>query len=296
MNGSTIHRVSSDTFELAEGGRWVDGEFVFVDIPSGRLLTAADDDINELIRLDVPLGAVAPITGHPGDWIAAAGTGIALIKRCGTVEWLAEPAGDRERIRMNDGAADPAGRFWAGSMAYANIAGAGSLYRVTADGCVAQVLDGLTIPNGPAFTSDGETMYLAESATGQIDRFTVTSAGELTAREVFLSPGHGYGTPDGMTVDDEGNLWAAFWGGFAVRRLRPDGSLDVTIELPARQPTSVCLGGATGQRLFITTARHGIAGQAAADGGLFWTEVDIPGRAAAAYTPKPGHSISAQDA
>ncbi|MDQ0766001.1 hypothetical protein QF027_008636 [Streptomyces canus] len=71
---------------------------------------------------------------------------------------------------MNDGVADPAGRFWAGSMAYDGTPGAGSLYRTDPDGTVVRVLDGLTIANGPAFTADGTTMYLADTAVGTILR------------------------------------------------------------------------------------------------------------------------------
>ena len=57
-----------------------------------------------------------------------------------------------------------------------------------------------------------------------------------------------------MTVDSAGHLWVALWGGYAVRRYRPDGSLDREMRLPAAQPTSVCLGGPELRRLFITTA------------------------------------------
>ena len=109
-------------YELAEGGRWVDGRYVYVDILSGRLFELRDNTEpaapRELARLDVPLGAVAPVDDQPDAWIAA-GTGIALLPADGTLEWLDRPE-DRTPVpsRMNDGVADPAGRFWAGSMAY----------------------------------------------------------------------------------------------------------------------------------------------------------------------------------
>ncbi|WP_307183498.1 SMP-30/gluconolactonase/LRE family protein [Streptomyces canus] len=103
--------------------------------------------------------------------MAAAGTGIALLTPDGALDWLDRPE-DRTSFpsRMNDGVADPAGRFWAGSMAYDGTPGAGSLYRTDPDGTVVRVLDGLTIANGPAFTADGTTMYLADTAAGTILR------------------------------------------------------------------------------------------------------------------------------
>ena len=83
-----------------------------------------------------------------------------------------------------------------------------------------------------------------------------------------------------MTVDIEGALWVALWGGRAVHRYRPDGSLDRVIEVPAAQPTSVCLGGTSGRRLFITSATVGLADPGPEDGAIFSVIVDVPGTSA----------------
>ncbi|WP_425472189.1 SMP-30/gluconolactonase/LRE family protein [Streptomyces cyaneus] len=144
---------------------------MYVDILSGRLFELREGTEPtvpcQLARFDVPLGAVAPVGDRPGTWIAAAGTGIALLTADGALEWLDRPEG-RPTVpsRLNDGVADPAGRFWAGSTAYDGTPGAGSLYRTDPDGTVVRVLDGLTIANGPAFTADGTTMYVADTAVG----------------------------------------------------------------------------------------------------------------------------------
>lgn len=149
---------------------------MYVDILSGRLFELSEDTgpaPRQLARSDVPLGAVAPVGDRP-DVAIPAGTGIALLTADGALEWLDRPE-DRTPLpsRMNDGVADPAGRFWAGSMAYDGTPGAGSLYRTDPDGTVVRVLDGLTIVNGPAFTADGTTMYLADTAAGTILRCRV---------------------------------------------------------------------------------------------------------------------------
>ncbi|MEU4301685.1 SMP-30/gluconolactonase/LRE family protein [Kitasatospora aureofaciens] len=272
--------------ELAEGARWIDGRLVYVDILAGRLLEVPDltgpRTPREIARLDVPLGAVAPVGGRPGHWIAAAGTGIALLGPHGGLDWLARPE-DRSavRTRMNDGVCDPHGRFWAGSMPYDGTVGAGSLYRTDHDGSVHRVLDGMTIVNGPAFNSTGDLLYVADSAAGVIHRYALDPDGNPTDHAEFARTAAG-GSPDGMTVDTDGCLWVAIWGHGAVHRFHPDGTHLTTLRLPARQPTSVCLT-PTGGHLLITTARHGLDHPAGLDGSVLRAPVAAAAPAAHAY-------------
>jgi sugar lactone lactonase YvrE len=286
--------VVDGAYELAEGGRWIDGRYVYVDILSGRLFELRDGTESatprQLARLDVPLGAVAPVGDRPGAWIAAAGTGIALLTADGALEWLDRPE-DRTPIpsRMNDGVADPAGRFWAGSMAYDGTPGAGSLYRTDLDGTVVGVLDGLTIANGPAFTADGMNLYLADTAVGTILRCRVDPlSGDLVGgSETFARLREGDGSPDGMTVDEEGCLWVAMWGAGTVRRYHPDGHLLHTLTVPAPHPTSVCLP-PDDNRLYVTTARYGVKNPTAASGAVLSVPVPVAGTAACSWRrPRP---------
>jgi sugar lactone lactonase YvrE len=87
----------------------------------------------------------------------------------GSVHELAQPEAGRTGVRMNDGACDPQGRFWAGTMAYDESPGAGTLYRLELDGRCTTVLTGLTISNGLGWSPDGSTMYLNDSGTGRVD-------------------------------------------------------------------------------------------------------------------------------
>ncbi|MFF3560929.1 SMP-30/gluconolactonase/LRE family protein [Streptomyces sp. NPDC002574] len=281
--GTAYAVLGDERLELGEGIRWSDGRAVLTDILTGRLLAAPA--FEAVARLSVPLGAVAPVEGRPGHWIAAAGTGICRTDPAGRTRWLARPEdGAPEPMRMNDGVADPYGRFWAGSMAYAATEDAGSLYRVDRDGGVTRVLRGITVPNGPAFTADGRTMYLADSARGVVRRFPVDVAtGELGTPETFVTVDSG--SPDGMTVDAEGALWTAVWGTGQVRRHLPDGTLDRVVELPAAQLAGLCLGGPDGRTLYVTSATIGLDAPGPFDGAVFAVRVDVPGTPAAPYRP-----------
>ncbi|MGS2618419.1 SMP-30/gluconolactonase/LRE family protein [Micromonospora sp. LZ34] len=282
---------SGDRLELGEGARWVDGRLVLVDLLAGRLLETTGDapaPLREVCTVDGPLGAVAPIAGRPGGWLAVVGTGVAVLDGAGTPQPIADLEGENPApARMNDAVADPHGRFWAGSMAYDATPGAGTLYRLPAGGLPEPAVTGLTISNGPAFDAGGTVMYLADTPLGQVDRFTVDPAtGALSAREPFLRLSPGEGAPDGMTVDAAGHLWVALWGGHAVRRYRPDGTLDREIRLPAAQPTSVCLGGPDLRRLFITTAALGLTPRGPVDGALLAVDVEVAGLPAALAAPR----------
>jgi len=269
-----MHALADEALELGEGARWVEDRLVLVDILAGRLLEHPGKpgaSFRTLATLDVPLGAVAPVADRPGHWIAAAGTGVALLDQDGSLTWLDRPESRADgATRMNDGTADPAGRFWAGSMAYDGATPLGCLYRTDLDGSVHRVWDGIAVVNGPAFTADARVMYLADTARGAVLRFPVSPTGDLGEPQEHWRPDPGDGAPDGMTVAHDGTLFVAMWGGNAVCGIAPDGTTVARIRVPARQPTSVCLAGG---RLLVTSALTGLSTPGPADGCLL--DVDL---------------------
>ncbi|MFJ6376108.1 SMP-30/gluconolactonase/LRE family protein [Pseudarthrobacter oxydans] len=296
------HTCNRIPLELGEGPRTLtDGRVLAVDILRGQLWQvnlASPDEATLLDELPVPLGAVAPMAGSDTALLAAAGEGIAILDG-GTLTWLSPPripshvSAEGETpmaLRMNDAVCDPAGRFWAGTMALDATPGAGALHRVNTDGSISTVLTGLNIPNGPAFTTDGSLMYLADSAAGTITRYDVDpESGELGHRHTFVTVSDG--SPDGMITDAEDHLWVAIWGTGRIHRYRPDGTLDRILHVPAQQPTSICFAGDSMTTLVVTTASIGLDSPGAFDGLIVCTDVGVAGRPAL-----PARLTSAQTA
>ncbi|MGW4646878.1 SMP-30/gluconolactonase/LRE family protein [Kitasatospora sp. NPDC004289] len=246
-------------FQLAEGARWHGGRLYFTDLLRGVLHSSGPTgDLRTEAELDVPLGAAAPVAGREGEWIAAAGAGVVRLAPGAPPRWTARPEADAPRpMRMNDAACDPAGRFWATSMAADAAPGAGALYRTDPDGSVHRVLTGLTVPNGPAFAPDGRTLYLADSARGVITAHQVApESGRLGPSRLLAGPARLAGRPDGMAVDDRGFLWVARWGAGRVHRYDPYGGLRESVSVPTAHVSSVAFGGGW---MFVTTALHRLA-------------------------------------
>lgn len=165
-----------------------------------------------------------------------------------------EPDGDP--LRCNDGKCDPTGRLWAGTMRWGGDAKSGSLYALDAGGQPARKVTGLAIANGLAWHADRREMYFVDSPTGRIDRFDWDAGtGRIARKSPLAEYGADEGSPDGLTIDAEGQLWVAFWGAGCVRRV--DGVTGQTlarIELPVTHVTSCTFGGPGWSTLFITTA------------------------------------------
>jgi sugar lactone lactonase YvrE len=272
--------------EHAEGPFWYGGRFGWVDIMAGRMWVAGFDgsSLTEPRSYDVgrPLGAAVPRAG--GGWVLAAGTAFFTLEEDGTVSRLTEDLADPSVVRMNDGKCDPAGRFWAGTMDYGESRPVASLY--VYDGTVRPVLDGVMISNGLAWTPDHRAMYYIDTPTGRVDVFDYdVDTGEITSRRPFVEVEGGH--PDGMTLDEEGFLWVALWGGGAVHRYDPSGRHVGTVRLPVTNVSSCAFGGPDGTTLFVTTSQQGLSPEqkeAEPDAGrIFRVEPGVSGPPATAF-------------
>ena len=281
---------------LGEGARWDArrDELLAVDIVDGLVLRGRLDADGTVIdgrgyRLGGTVGAVAPIDGDDG-WIVAAGRGFVHLTLDGAVQTLGEvaPAG----TRMNDGACDPQGRFWAGTLADDHRPGGGALFRLDRQGHIERVLDALTISNGLGWSPDGRTMYLVDSGPRVIHAFTFDAdAGTISDDHVLVTVPEEIGSPDGMTVDAAGDLWVAIYGGGRIHRYSSAGVLRQSLAVPAAQVTSCAFGGPRLNRLYVTTATENWTDeQRRAEPGaglVYWLDTDAVGRPAELFRPDP---------
>jgi sugar lactone lactonase YvrE len=242
--------------------RW--GGLRWVDMLAGDILGLDSSGAIERRHVGTIAAAVRPRAG--GGAVIGVERGFALEDPDGAVTHLPELwTGDA--VRMNEGACDPDGRFWCGSMAYDQAPGAASLYRLDRDLSVQTMLTGVTVSNGLDWSPDGSCAYYNDTATFQVAVFDYDRDSGLTGRRVFAETAPA--RPDGLTVDAEGGVWVALSNGGAVRRY-VDGKLDQLVELPVKKVTACTFGGDALDELFITTSREGLApGEDPQAGSLF---------------------------
>lgn len=201
------------------------------------------------------VGAALPRAG--GGLVVNLRDGVGLYDPDGGFRWLAELP--EEGVRGNDAAVAPDGALWAGTMRYDEAEGGGTLRRVSPGGEVVTVLDRVTISNGLGWSPDGRLLYHIDTPTRRVDVCAVDPAsGLVTGRRPFVRV-QGPGMPDGLTVDAAGCVWVALWKGGAVHRYRPDGGLDLSLDLPVTLTTACAFGGPGLRDLYITSATVGLS-------------------------------------
>jgi sugar lactone lactonase YvrE len=225
--GPTLHR-----WEPATGARrdWT--------IPGAKTLGSAvrTEDGRLLLALDDGIRLFDPATGR--------------------LESYADPNEGRRGIGYNDAKADRQGRYWVGTYDLAEAAPRGVLYRIDPDGTAHVADTGFVVCNGPAFSPDGRTLYLSDTAGRRLWVYALDpQTGRMGQPELFAETPDGAGHPDGITVDREGFLWSAQYGGGRLLRFAPDGRIERTVELPVAGVTSCCFGGTELDTIYVTSGR-----------------------------------------
>jgi sugar lactone lactonase YvrE len=269
--------------DLGEGPVW-DGakqRLLWVDINEG-LVRSFEPGSGRTAQWQVGEKVGAAVLRRDGGIMVARESGFATLDlETGEVAAVAGYEGACPEVRMNDGKCDPVGRFWAGTMAYDLKSPVAALYRLDAGGRVMKMVDGVICSNGLDWTADGRGMYYIDTLTGRIDWFDFDmETGQISGRRPFVQIEEGVGYADGMTLDAEGNVWVALWGGHAVRCYSPQGKLEGVVRVAATQTSSCAFGGEDLKDLYITSARTGLGENVPEEGGLFVVRPGVAGRRA----------------
>jgi sugar lactone lactonase YvrE len=254
--------------------RW--GGLRWVDMLAGDVLSLDHD--GRVTRRHVAGVAAAVRPRREGGAVIGIERGFALEDADGVVTAL-DPVWADPSVRMNEGACDPDGRFYCGSMAYDQHTGAASIYRLDPDRSVRVVLTGATVSNGLDWSPDGSLAYYNDTATYRTDVFDYDPVRGLVDRRPFVDLTTEQLRPDGLTVDADGGVWMALSNGGAVRRYTPGGHLDEIVDLPARKVTACTFGGPALDQLFVTTSREGLEpGDDPLAGALFRADIGVAGQ------------------
>jgi len=253
-------------FQLAEGPAWDNaaGSVSFVDVTAGALHRFHLDGggVETLLQRDEPVTFGLP--HDSGGLVVGHGRSVSHLSPFGRLTTLIDQLpGTGPDVRVNDAAVDAVGRLVVGTMAYDARTPAGALYVVDQDLKVRILRDRIVCSNGLGWS--GERMYHADTVARRVDVYPYDAdTGTVGPRELFVAVHNG--KPDGLSVDAEGCVWLAVWGGGQVHRYAPGGLLTEVIDLPEPNVTSTCFAGDDLSTLVITTA-----------GQVFTLQVDVPG-------------------
>jgi gluconolactonase len=156
----------------------------------------------------------------------------------------------------------------------------GTVHYVDAKGVTHHVDGGLAYPNGIVLTPDGKRLYVGESQHNRVWVYDVQGPGKVSERRLFANlpvkdeqAGQIDNQPDGMCLDQAGNLYVAHYGMKQVQVLDPAGKLVARYPGGNLTTSNVAFGGPNHNQLFIT----GALGDAENRGGLFRLDLNVPG-------------------
>lgn len=269
--------------ELGEGPVWVerDSALWFVDIKKQKI-HRYDPSNGEKRSWDAPeqIGFILP--AQRGGFVVGLQSGLAHFDdESGTFDLITEVEPDLPDNRLNDGAVDPSGRLWFGTMDNNEKAKSGAFY-CFADGQVKKTgIKNIAITNGPTISPDGGILYFVDTLKGTIEAADIGEDGSLANRRTFAKIDPRNGHPDGPTIDSDGNLWISLYAGWEAQRFSPRGDLAERVRFPVSNITKIAFGGDDLRTAFATTARQLLNPDEIARqpqiGDLFGFRVDVPG-------------------
>jgi sugar lactone lactonase YvrE len=213
-----------------------------------------------------------PRSGRVSHWSLAQDVGALAVRRNGelvlalddgfyffdpareSLELIAYVDEHEPRSRLNDGKVDRGGRFFAGGMDDKEELPICGLWRLDPDLTVTRVADGIICTNGPCWSPDDATFYVADTFMDEFWAYDYDLAtGTVSNKRVFAQTRSVPGVPDGSTVDAEGCLWNAELISGDLVRYDPAGRVERRVGMPVRNITSVMFGGEKLDEIYVTS-------------------------------------------
>ncbi|MBM2765613.1 SMP-30/gluconolactonase/LRE family protein [Burkholderia anthina] len=275
---------------LGEGATWCDATHAlyWTDI-EGACLWRCRADGSDLAQWPMPERlACFALTNEPHVLLVGLATHLAFFDlRSGAFARIVDVEPDLP-TRLNDGRCDPFGAFVFGMKDEGGEPprAVGGFYRLNPDLTLERLaLPAAAIANSIAFSPDGTRMTFCDSMVREILVCDYRAGGEVDNVRPFARLTDADGDPDGSTMDRDGGLWNAQWGGRRVVRYGPDGVETARVAVPTAQPSCVALDGEG--RLYVTSARVGLSDDALASdadaGGVFVAQTRHAGLATARF-------------
>lgn len=274
-----VHKIKCD---LGEGPVWLSETqcLYWVDILRFKLYRL-EIATGKVVDYDMPSEISCFAFGDDGLIYVVLADGLYSFDEAKTrLTFISRPDDLEETHRFNDGKCDSSGRFYMGSMEKAYAKPTGSLYSVDCTMQFSKHVDKqFVVPNGLSWSDEGKKFYHVDTTNGNVNAYDYDEkTGDITRPIRVVHVDASEGSPDGMTIDDEGMLWVCHWGGFKVCRYNPQtGDKIDEISMPCDKPTSCCFGGTDMKDLYITTASiDGAKGELA--GSLFKVNLEVGGK------------------
>jgi len=252
----SIEVVGSVESKWGEGPVWWDGSLYYVDI-EGHVVHRYFPETDEEKSWNVGqrVGTVVP---REGGGLVFAGDGgmFFLDEKTGDIAAIADPEPDKADNRFNDGKCSPDGRFFAGTISLVKKTGDAKLYRLDPDLTLHEAFGPVTNSNGIVWTADGKTVYYIDTPRKEVLAFDYAD-GILSNERSVVSTADREASPDGMTIDSDGNVWIAFCHGACVVAYDPRTGKELRqIDLPCLETTACAFGGPELADLYVTTGIH----------------------------------------
>lgn len=252
----TFEAIGSYRSTWGEGPVWVNDRLVYVDIESHKVISFDPVSGDEQIW-DVGQRVGTVVARKGGGFVAAGDDGFFFLDdESGEVTAIADPESEKGDNRFNDGKCAPDGHFFAGTISLVKKEGDADLYRLSPDLEVTKAYGPVTNSNGIVWTADGRTCYYIDTPKKEVLAFDYAD-GLLTNPRRVVATNHIESSPDGMTIDDAGNLWIAFCHGAQVTCFDPVSGYEVErVDLPCLETTACTFGGPDLADLYVTTGVH----------------------------------------